>query len=66
MAETTEKTAKSAPVFPLPKLREHCRELFDISASTFDGATFNLDADGCYTVEDVKKTIKNWLGRSVE
>lgn len=66
MAENTEKTAKSAPVFPLPKLREHCRELFDVSASTFDGATFNLNADGNYSVEDVKKTIKNWLGRSAE
>ncbi len=66
MAENTEKTAKSAPAFPLPKLREHCRELFDVSVSTFDGATFNLDAGGSYTVEDVKKTIKSWLGRSVE
>lgn len=51
--------------FPLSVLRRECRKLFDISTSTFDGATYELDQKKEYTVEEIKNTIKKWEERSI-
>lgn len=66
MAAKSKVTAvKAAPVkagdgkkFPLAKLRENCRQLFNVSASTFDGATYGMA--GQFTVEEIKAHIKVW------
>lgn len=66
MAAKTKATAvEAAPAkagggkkFPVAKLRENCRQLFGVSASTFDGATYGLK--GQYTVEEMKAHIKEW------
>lgn len=57
---------KKAKAFPLSVLRKECRKLFDVSTSTFDGATCQLDQNQEYTVEEIKNTIEKWKGRSVK
>lgn len=61
-------TAKAAPAkagggkkFPVAKLRENCRQLFGVSASTFDGATYGMA--GLYSVEEMRTHIKEWGGQ---
>lgn len=44
--------------YPVGKLRENCRKLFGVSASTFDGATLGMGGE--YTVEEMKKRIRDW------
>lgn len=44
--------------YPVAKLRPNCRQLFGISTSTFDGATYGLTGD--YTVEELRTHIKAW------
>ena len=50
-------------LFALSILRRKSRQLFDVSISTFDGATCELDQEKEYTIEEVKKTIDKWKGR---
>lgn len=64
-AKTKATAAKAAPAkagggnrFPVAKLRENCRKLFGVSASTFDGATYGMT--GQYTIEEMKAHIKEW------
>lgn len=54
-----------ARVFSLAVLRRECRKLFDVSTSTFDGATCELDQNKEYTVEETKNVIEKWKGRRV-
>ena len=56
---------KQIIIFPLAVLRRECRKLFDVSNSTFDGATCKLDPVKEYSIEDVKNTIKKWMERRV-
>lgn len=58
-------TESKARVFPLYVLKRECRKLFDVSTSTFDGATCELDQNKEYTVEEIKNVIEKWKGRSV-
>lgn len=60
--ETVERNVKA---FPLAVLRRECRKLFDVSSSTFDGATCRLDPDKKYSIEEIKDTIKKWKERRV-
>ncbi len=65
MAERTVSTAKGAVrKFTVAKLRENCRELFGITTSTFDGATYGLT--GKYTVDEMKARIKAWEKKEVK
>ncbi|TCX51929.1 MULTISPECIES: hypothetical protein [unclassified Dehalobacter] len=65
MPKKEESAAEAIRVFPLAALRKECRRLYDISASTFDGATAGLRPDKEYTVEEVKNAIEKWQGRKV-
>ncbi len=70
-AETTatDKAAENTqPVikYPLDNLRKNARELFDISTSTFDGATYGLDTDATYSVAEIENIINNWLKKPVK
>jgi len=49
------------PAFSLERLRQDCYQLFGITVSTFDGATFGLTGE--YTVEEAKKVIENQLNK---
>jgi hypothetical protein len=66
MSKKDEVTAeKQVNTYPLSILRKECRKLFDVSTSTFDGATYGLDQSQKYTVEEMKSTIEKWKGRKV-
>lgn len=49
---------------PIENLRRSCGKLFDVTPSTFDGATVGLS--GKYTVEEMKAIIKGWLEKEVK
>ena len=53
---------KKEAAFTLERLAKGCRELFGVSHSTFVGATSKFDAgkDKKYSVEEIKKIIKDW------
>ncbi len=53
-----------APKFSLEQLRENCKKLFGVTASTFDGATYNLK--GKYTVSEMKAIIDRWKNKEVK
>lgn len=44
--------------FPVKKLRANCRQLFGVSSSTFDGATYGMTGE--YTVDEISAQIKEW------
>ncbi|MDO4301643.1 MAG: hypothetical protein Q4D26_09675 [Clostridia bacterium] len=54
-------TVSQETKFKLSKLRENARALFDVSTSTFDGATCSLGDDKEYTKTEVKNIIDKWL-----
>lgn len=66
MAEkkSTENVSQEAK-FKLSKLRDNARALFNVSASTFDGATCSLDANKEYTKAEIKNIIDDWLNKPV-
>ena len=49
------------PKFTIEALRKHCYELFGITSSTFDGATYGLE--GPLTKAEAQKAINKWLGK---
>ena len=53
-------------VFALGTLRQNCRKLFHVSDSTFAGATHSLDPNKCYSVDDVRKQLDNWMKRRIK
>ena len=76
MAENTAKAnvteTKAPPAAPskepeycLDALRKHCRKLYGISASTFDGATCGLDPKKGYTKKAISDYIGKWLKKEV-
>ena len=44
--------------FPIERLREKCRALFDVNESVFDGAMHGKQGE--MTVEDAKSAIETW------
>lgn len=57
--------AQAAPrKYTKTKLRENCRQLFGVPASTFDGATHGLT--GQFTVEEIKSRIETWEKEGVK
>jgi len=52
-----------APKFSIERLRQDCAELFKISVSTYDGATYGKQGD--YTVEEMRGVIDKWLNSPV-
>lgn len=52
------------PKFSIEKLRANCMTLFDVTTSTYDGATHGLDGE--YTVAEMKKTIEKWENTKIK
>ena len=63
-AETPASAGTPAAKYTLERLRQNCRSLFDISTSTFDGATYGMT--GKYTVEELRAHIENWKKKGVK
>ena len=53
--------APTEPVFTIDQLRLSARALFDVSQSTYDGATASLDSEQMFTVEQMREHIDHWL-----
>lgn len=65
MAKKAVEAVPEQPKFKLSILRENAVKLFDCSSATFAGATCDLDADGEYTVAEIKVVIADWLKKEV-
>ena len=63
--KATEAVVEQQPKFMLSVLRENSIRLFGVSTATFDGATFDLDSNGEYSVDEVKKIIADWNKKEV-
>lgn len=50
---------KKEPTYTLEKLKASCRKLFNVSSTTFTGATHNLPQKE-YTVAEIKSVIEKW------
>lgn len=48
--------------FQIEKLREHCMELFGVTASTFDGAFYGK-IETKLTKQEAQAIINKWLGK---
>lgn len=57
-------TPAAPPKFAIERLRRECLSLFDVTVSTFDGATFGLKGE--YSVEEMRVHIKKWQNMRVE
>lgn len=66
MAERKITEAVQEQKFKLEKLRNSARALYDISVSTFDGATANIDKDKLYSVKEIGDIIENWLKKEMK
>ena len=51
--------APTEPTFTVEQLRKSARSLFNVSQSTYDGATYGLTGE--FTVEAMRKHIDEWL-----
>ena len=63
IAAELDNTAAVTPKFPVARLREKCYDLFGVTTSTFDGATYGLSGE--YTVEEMKDKIRIWQKKEV-
>lgn len=61
MAEKNASAAQTAQKFPVERLAKACRTLFNVSASTFAGATAGMTGE--YTVNEMQQHINDWLGK---
>ena len=50
--------------FAIEKLRENCVQLFNVSDSTFAGASAGLTGE--YTIGEMKNIIATWLKKEVK
>ncbi len=50
--------------FTIERLRQNCRQLFNVSISTFCGATYGMT--GKYTIEEMKTHIEKWKKKGVK
>lgn len=62
-AETTKKTEKEQK-YSIETLKKACITLFGVTTSTYTAATYNLKGE--YTVEEMRKHIKNWLQKEIK
>lgn len=58
--------SKQETKYKLRKLRDNSRELFNVSTSTFDGATFGLNTEDEFTKPEIKEVIDRWLKQEVK
>jgi hypothetical protein len=58
---TSDKTQE--PEYSLDKLRENCKELFDVPAHVFDGAMCGITGE--FTVREAKSKIEKWAKKEV-
>lgn len=61
--EPVVKTDTVQPKFTAQRLRES-HLMFGVSTSTYDAATYGLEGE--YTVEEMRKHIKEWLKKEVK
>lgn len=66
VATENKSTVTKAAKFKLSNLRAHSTELFNVGKTAFDGATYKLNSEDEYTVEEVKKIINKWLNEEVK
>lgn len=60
------KKTKGLNKYKLDKLRNNCSELFNVSTSTFDGATFNINKSEEYSITEIKNMIISWNKKEVK
>lgn len=58
---TKTKPSEKAEKYSLETLRENSYELFGISSSAFDGASFGLEGE--FTIDEMKKKVNTWLNK---
>lgn len=63
-SKTTDAAGVQAVKFPISVLRKNCVNLFGITTSTFDGATFGKTGE--YSVKEMQSMIKEWGEREVK
>lgn len=63
-AVTAPAQAVAVKKYPVAKLRANCRQLFGVSASTYDGATYGMTGE--YSVEEMRSHIKAWSGKKLD
>ena len=61
MAEKNASAAQTAQKFPVERLAKACQTLFNVSASTFAGATAGMTGE--YTINEMQQHINDWLGK---
>lgn len=66
MPKKAYESVKEQPKFKLSVLRENAIKLFAVTTSTFDGATYGMDVNKDYTVDEIKKIITNWKKKEVK
>lgn len=57
-------TTPSPEKFTVAQIRDNAYELFGITVSTFDGATYNKK--GKYTIDEIQDFINKWLKKEVK
>ena len=64
MVEKEPTVRTGAKKFPVEKLQANCQQLFNVSTSTFAGATYGMT--GSYTVEEMKAHLETWKKKGVK
>lgn len=59
----SEQPAVKEPVFSLERLRHDCFQIFGITPSTFDGATYGLEGE--FTIKELREKIQAWQNTRV-
>ena len=62
----TQTEAKATPKFSVEQLGKNAYQLFGVTQSTYAGATFGLNADDVFTVQEMKDHIDKWLKKEVK
>lgn len=64
MAKTIKKQpVKKGRTYSVDKLEDNCLQLFNVTKSTFAGATYGLKGE--YTIAELKEIIDKWLKEGV-
>lgn len=63
--ENDKELPKEEIKYPLKILKDNCVKLYGVTSSTFAGATKNIP-DGKYSINEVRKIIKEWLKKEVK
>lgn len=62
--KAAENKAPEEQKFPYDVLAANCLKLFDVTRSTFEGATIGMEG-GEYTKSEMKRTIDAWMNKTV-